>query len=64
MRHIDIVFDGPPGPEPACLLEIEDANGRSIEIGEWVERPDGRWVLRLTPEDLAQPSQGPTESVN
>jgi hypothetical protein len=52
MRHIDIVFDGPPGPEPACL--VEDDKGRSIEIGEWIERPDGRWALRITPKDFAQ----------
>jgi hypothetical protein len=53
-RHIDIVFDGLPGPEPACLIEIEDADGRSIEVGEWIERPDGRWVLRISPKDFAQ----------
>jgi hypothetical protein len=54
MRHIDIVFDGPPGPEPACLIEIEDADGRSIEVGEWIERPDGSWVLRISPKDFAE----------
>jgi hypothetical protein len=53
-RHIDIVFDGPPGPDPACLIEIEDADGRSIEIGEWIERPDGTWALRINAKDFAQ----------
>jgi hypothetical protein len=61
MRHIDIVFDGPPGPEPACLVEVEDDKGRSIEIGEWIERPDGSWALRLTPQDLTE-SLAPAEA--
>jgi hypothetical protein len=53
-QYIDIVFDGPPGPDPACLVEVEDADGRSIEIGEWIERPDGTWALRISPKDFAQ----------
>jgi hypothetical protein len=48
--HIDIVFDNPPGPECGRFVEVEDASGRSINLGEWVERPDGYWVLRITPE--------------
>lgn len=45
---IDIVFDGPPGPEAGRFVEVEDACGRSFRTGEWVERPDGYWVLRLS----------------
>ena len=38
MDHIDIVFDGPPGPEPGRFVEVEDTNGNSIRVGEWIER--------------------------
>lgn len=51
-RKIDIVFDGPPSPqENGCsaphFVEVEDASRRSIRVGEWVERDDGYWVLRI-----------------
>jgi len=44
---IDIVFDGPPGPESANFVEVENPEGESIKVGEWVEREDGTWALRL-----------------
>jgi hypothetical protein len=50
--YIDIVFDGPPGPEGNRFIEVEDALGRSIRFGLWIERDDGRWVLRITPADF------------
>ena len=31
--HVDIVFDGPPGPEGNRFIEVEDAHGRSIRFG-------------------------------
>ena len=46
-RQIDVVFDGPPGPEPGSFVEVEDEAGRSIDVGEWIERTDGMWALRL-----------------
>jgi len=48
--YIDIVFDGPPGPEGPRFVEVEDEQGRSIKVGEWLQRPDGYWVLRI-PKD-------------
>jgi hypothetical protein len=48
-KHIDIVFDGPPGPEAGRFVEVENDTGASISIGEWVQRPDGYWVLRINP---------------
>lgn len=45
--QIRIVFDKPPGPEGAIFVEVEDEHGRSINVGEWVERPDGLWELRI-----------------
>ena len=47
MSHIDIVFDGPPGPESGRFVEVEDAGGKGICFGEWTHRPDGYWALRI-----------------
>jgi hypothetical protein len=45
--YIDIVFDGPPGPECGRFVEVEDPQQCSIVIGNWVEREDGYWALRI-----------------
>lgn len=52
LARVDIVFDGPPGPEGGRFVEVEDASGKSIRFGEWVHREDGYWVLRLSPPPL------------
>ena len=39
-EHVDIVFDGPPGPEGNRFIEVGDASGRSITFGEWIQRQD------------------------
>jgi hypothetical protein len=44
---IDIVFDGPPGPEGGRFVEVESPPGVSISFGEWLQRDDGYWVLRF-----------------
>ncbi len=44
--EVDIVFDGPPGPEAGRFVEVE-RDGKSISAGEWVKREDGYWVLRM-----------------
>jgi len=46
-NHIDIVFDGPPSGEAPRFVEVENAEGKSIRIGEWIERSDGFWCLRI-----------------
>lgn len=51
MSHIDIVFDGPPGPEAGRFIEVEDHAGRSISYGHWLQRPDGYWALRIHADD-------------
>lgn len=48
MRTIDIVFDGPPGPESGRFVEVESPPGTGISFGEWVHREDGYWALRFT----------------
>ena len=47
MSQIDIVFDGPPSHESGRFVEVEDMQGRSVEVGEWIDRGDGLWALRL-----------------
>ena len=44
---INIVFDGPPSHESGRFVEVEDDSGRGIKCGEWSERPDGFWALRI-----------------
>jgi hypothetical protein len=44
---INILFDGPPSPEGGRLVEVETDDGKSIKAGEWIERPDGLWALRI-----------------
>lgn len=43
---IEIVFNGPTGPESGRFVEVEQG-GKSISFGEWIQRSDGFWVLRL-----------------
>lgn len=51
---IEIVFDGPPGPEAGRFVEVE-RDGRSVSVGEWARRHDGYWVLRIPdPDALAR----------
>ena len=52
--HIDIVFDGPPGPQGPRFVEVEDEQRKSIRVGEWLQRPDGYWLLRLYRSDLTK----------
>ncbi len=44
---IDIVFDGPPSMPSPSFVEVENNKGESIGVGEWIERDDGYWVLRI-----------------
>jgi len=45
--YIDIVFDGPPSHESGRFVEVENQDGLSINFGEWVQRHDGLWALRI-----------------
>lgn len=54
MKTIDIVFDGPPGHDAGRFVEVEQPDGKSISLGEWLKRDDGYWVLRMPdPRPLA-----------
>ncbi|KKL64361.1 hypothetical protein LCGC14_2165810 [marine sediment metagenome] len=44
---LDVVFDGPPGHESGRFVEVEDPSGKSVCAGEWIDRGDGMWALRI-----------------
>jgi len=56
---IDVVFEEKPGlvhragqgPPIMEFVEVENPEGKSISIGEWIEREDGYWVLRIPRDD-------------
>ena len=52
--YVDIVFDGPPDPEAGRFVEVENADGSGVKLGNWVERGDGHWALRVTREDIEE----------
>ena len=51
--EMHIVFDRLPGPAPAVFVEVEDAHGRGVAIGNWRERPDGLAELVIHMADLS-----------
>ncbi|UXE03789.1 hypothetical protein SEA_OBLADI_66 [Gordonia phage ObLaDi] len=48
---VDIVFDGPPDHEAGRFVEVEDSTGRGIRFGEWIDRGNGQWALRIAREE-------------
>ena len=44
---INIIFDGPPDHESGRFVEVETDDGRSVRVGEWIERDYGLWALRI-----------------
>lgn len=65
-KEIDFVFDGPPGPVAGRFVEAETLTGQGVRVGEWHERPDGNWALRvavaLPPVAPAGPGVGLSEA--
>lgn len=45
--YVDILFDGPPAHESGRFVEVEDEEGKGLSFGEWIQRDDGYWVLRI-----------------
>lgn len=45
--YVDVVIDGPPEHLAGRFVEVETPEGSSIRIGEWIERDDGYWMLRI-----------------
>lgn len=44
---IDVVFDGPPSHESGRFVEVENEAGASVRVGEWIDRGNGLWALRV-----------------
>ena len=59
---INIVFDDGPGPQTGRFVEVEDLQGHSIGVGEWLRYPRRSdpalrdwWVLQLeVPDDTVR----------
>jgi hypothetical protein len=47
-RFLHFLFDRPPGPEAPRLIEVNDDEGKSVEAGQWEERDDGKWELKVS----------------
>jgi len=57
--HIDIILDGPPGPDSPRFIEVDDPSGRSLKASACFERQDGLWVVRV-PIAATNAKQTPT----
>ena len=44
MSNLNFIFDGPPGPEAGRFVEVENDEGRSVNVGEWTQREE-YWAL-------------------
>jgi len=62
-EFIDVVFDAPPGPESGRFVEVEDPAGRSIRVGEWIDRGNGLWALRI-PREAPRAEAGDRERLD
>ena len=47
VTEVRVVFDGPPGPTCGRFVECETSDGASVNAGDWHEREDGLWELRM-----------------
>ena len=45
-KTLNVIFDGPPGPEAGRFVEVEDLHGNSVTFGTWQEdQRTGLWRL-------------------
>lgn len=51
--YIDVVFDGPPSHESGRFVEVENNSGKSVAVGEWIDRGNGLWALRIRDNDIS-----------
>lgn len=62
-EYIDIVFDGPPSYKSGRFVEVENEKGESVRVGQWIDRGDGFWALRLDhPQEIIELKQKVLES--
>lgn len=45
--YIDIEFERDPSQLSKRYVEEEDYQGKSVRIGEWVDKGKGLWALRI-----------------
>jgi hypothetical protein len=45
--YLDVLFDGPPSHEAGRFVECESPAGTGVKAGEWIDRGDGYWALRI-----------------
>ena len=50
-KEIRVVFDGPPDHEAGRFVEVEDADGRGLSVGEWKQIDSGLWGLYFHIDD-------------
>lgn len=48
VKAINIMFDSPPGPHAPLFIDVVDDAGKGINVGEWIEKEQGEWALRIT----------------
>lgn len=61
---VDIVLDDAKDFSPLDPVFVENQNGRTALLGEWIRRPDGSWALRFNSEQVSgieqlEPPDGP-----
>lgn len=44
--YLDILFSKRP-TEGGEFVEVENEEGRSVNVGEWLQREEGLWALRI-----------------
>lgn len=60
-RAINIILDAPSGvpgvPGRGRFVDIETDDGKSICVGNWAPRPNGKWSLRITELPVVEPKK-------
>ncbi len=50
--YIDVLFEYPDASHELRFVEVESPSGISVDVGQWVTRPDGFRALRLRVKDF------------
>jgi hypothetical protein len=46
-QKIRVIFDGPPSHESGRFVEVETLDGKSINLGKWINNGNGMWALEF-----------------
>lgn len=44
---MDITFEAPLSSEPEWSVKCKGPDGEPVQVGEWIDRSDGSWTLRI-----------------